>query len=58
MNGGNNFQNFLLNTSTALHETDENWQFCLGDYNRDGYLDLYCINKRNTNSHSTEVHII
>ena len=58
MNGGNNFQNFLLHTSTALHETDENWQFCLGDYNRDGYLDLYCINKRNTNSHSTEVHIL
>ena len=58
MNGENNFQNFLLQTGTALHETDGNWQFCLGDYNRDGHLDLYCINKRNTGSHTTEVHIL
>ena len=58
MNGENNYQNFLLHTGTALHETDGNWQFCLGDYNRDGHLDLYCIAKRNTGSHSTEVHIL
>ena len=58
MNGENNYQNFLLQTGTALHETNENWQFCLGDYNRDGHLDLYCIAKRNTGSHSTEVHIL
>lgn len=58
MNGGNNYQNYLLQTGTALHETDGNWQFCLGDYNKDGHLDLYCIGKRNTGSHSTEVHIL
>ena len=58
LNQGNNFQNFLLQTRTALHETDKNWQFCLGDYNGDGHLDLYCICKRNTGTHSTEVHIL
>ena len=58
LNGENNYQNFLLQTPTALHETDGNWQFCLGDYNHDRCLDLYCIAKRNTGSHSTEVHIL
>ena len=58
LDGANNYKNYLLQTETALHETDGNWQFCLGDYNGDGYLDLYCICKRNTGSNSTEVHIL
>ena len=58
LNGSNNYQNFIFQRGTCLHETDDNWQFCLGDYNGDGYLDLYCIAKRNTGSHSTEVHIL
>ena len=47
-----------MQTPTALHETDGIWQFCLGDYNKDGCLDLYCICKRTTGSHTTEVHIL
>ena len=58
LNGSNNYQNFIFQRGTCLHETDDNWQFCLGDYNGDGYLDLYCIAKRNTGSHSTEIHIL
>ena len=58
LNGANNYKNYLLQTGTALHETDGNWQFCLGDYNNDGCLDLYCIAKKHTGSHSTEVHIL
>ena len=58
LNGANNYQNYLLQTPTALHETDSIWQFCLGDYNKDGCLDLYCICKRTTGSHTTEVHIL
>ena len=58
LDGANNYKNYLLQAETALHETDGNWQFCLGDYNGDGYLDLYCICKRNTGSNSTEVHIL
>ena len=58
LSGKNNFQSFLLHTGTILHETDENWDFCLGDYNNDGSLDLYAIGKKNTGSRSTEVHIL
>ena len=32
--------------------------FCLGDYNNDGKLDLYTIKKNHTGSKSTEVHIL
>ena len=58
LNGANNFQNFILQTKTALHETDGNWQFLLGDYNHDGILDLYCIAKQYTGTHKTEVHVL
>ncbi len=58
LNGNDNFQSYLLQTGTALHETGNNWEFLLGDYNQNGKLDLYCINKSNTGSNSTEVHIL
>ena len=58
LSGKNNFQSWLLQTGTILHETDDNFDFCLGDYNNDGNLDLYAIAKRNTGSKSTEVHIL
>jgi len=41
-----------------LHETDDNWKFCLGDFNGDGNLDLFCIAKNCTGSKKTEVHIL
>ncbi len=58
LDGSTNFTKFLLKTGTALHETEENWKFLLGDYNKNGTLDLYCIKKCNTGSNSTEVHIL
>ncbi len=58
LNGNDNFQSFLLNTGTSFHETGDNWEFLLGDYNNNGTLDLYCIKKSNTGSNSTEVHIL
>ena len=58
LNGNDNFQSFLLNTGTSFHETGDNWQFLLGDYNNNGTLDLYCIKKSNTGTNSTEVHIL
>ena len=48
----------IFRSNTGLHETDKNWEFLLGDYNNNGILDLYCINKKNTGSNSTEVHIL
>ena len=46
---GDNYQSFSSNIITSLHETDNNWEFLLRDYNNDGKLDLYCINKNSEN---------
>jgi len=58
LSGANHFQTFLLQTGTILHETNGTFSFCLGDYNRNGVLDLYAIKKLYTGTHRTEVHIL
>ena len=58
LSGKSNFQSFLLQTGTALHENGDNCQFCVGDYNGDGKPDLFCIIKNNTGSKTTEVHVL
>lgn len=58
LSGASNYMNYLLQVRTPLHETDENWEFALGDYNGNGKLDLFCIAKNGTGSHKTEVHIL
>ena len=58
LDGNNNYQSFLLQTGTCLHETGNNCSFLLGDYNKNGILDLYCIKKNKTGTNSTEVHIL
>lgn len=56
---GTNFKSYLLQTGTALGTTgsDLGWKFEVGDYNRDGKLDLYGI-KRNGGGGRTEVHVL
>ena len=49
---------WVLQTGTKLEEAGENFEFCLGDYNGDGVLDLYAIKKRATGSKTTEVHTL
>lgn len=60
LNGATNYSNFLAHIATALHSTGSSgaWSFGLGDYNRDGRLDLYAIAKQNTGSGRTEVHVL
>ena len=58
LNGGDNFQSYLLQTGTALHETDNTFCFLVGDYTLDGKPDVYAIKKSRTGSNSTEVHIL
>ena len=58
LSGASNFQEFILQTGTALHETDQTFDFAVGDWDRDGRPDLIAIKKSNTGSHSTEVHIL
>lgn len=51
-----NGMDWTLHSTTALSKTDSNFTFDVGDYNHDGYLDLYCVKKQGTTS--TEVHIL
>jgi tRNA A37 threonylcarbamoyladenosine synthetase subunit TsaC/SUA5/YrdC len=56
LDGKNNYQSFDLQIGAALGITDSSWEFRVGDYNHDGTLDLYCINKQGASA--TEVHIL
>jgi hypothetical protein len=43
LSGASNFQQFLVQTGTALPETDANSEFTFGDWDFDGRLDLFAI---------------
>jgi hypothetical protein len=60
LNGNGIFQSWLLQTPTALGNTGSNarWMFALGDFNRDGKLDLYCVDKSNPDFTNTRVRIL
>lgn len=55
---GSNFQNFILHTGTALHNTDESFAFAMIDWNGDGRPDLAAIENSNNGTNSTEVHVL
>jgi peptidyl-Asp metalloendopeptidase len=59
LSGAAGMKSVLFETQTALHSTgtDNSWDFKLGDYNRDGILDLYAL-KKNGASGTTEVHVL
>ena len=58
LSGASNFQRFILQTGTALHETYDNFDFAVSDWNWDGRPDLFAIKKHYTGTSSTEVHIL
>ncbi|EDX83504.1 FG-GAP repeat domain protein [Synechococcus sp. PCC 7335] len=58
LSGASNFQQFILQTGTALHETADDFDFGMADWDRDGQLDLVAIKKSGTGSGTTEVHIL
>ncbi len=58
LNGANNYKSYLLKTSTIQPKTDDNYEFQLGDYNRDGKPDLYAIKKQNRVNNFTEIFVI
>ncbi len=58
LNGANAYQSFSLQTGTGLHETGDNFEFCVADYNKDNIPDLYAIKKSGTGSKKTEIHIL
>jgi hypothetical protein len=42
---GSNWGQYLLNTGTALVQTDQTWDFAVADYNADGRPDLWAFNR-------------
>ena len=58
LNGNNNFQSFLFQSRTVLHETNNNWNFKIGYYNRNRRPNIYCIYKKNTYSKYTKIYIL
>ena len=58
LSGASKFQDVLLHTGSALHNTDDTFKFAMTDWNGDGRPDLIAIKKSNTVTNSTEVHIL
>lgn len=58
LSGAREFQTTLLQTDTALHNTDGTFDFALADWDRTGRPDLVAIKKKNTGTQSTEIHIL
>ncbi|KAF5245974.1 hypothetical protein FANTH_7064 [Fusarium anthophilum] len=58
LSGASNFQDVILETGTALFETDETWAFTMGRWNAGRKPDLFAIRKSNTGTNTTEVHVI
>jgi len=60
LDGDSEYQKWVLETGTILHETgsDNSWNFAVVDYWGNGKSDICCIKKTKTGSGSTEVHIL
>ncbi len=59
LNAVGGFKNYLLSRATILGQTgsDNAWDFKVGDYDRDGFIDVYGI-KKNGASGKTEVFVL
>ena len=58
LSGASGFTQYSLHTRTALSLTNANHAFAMADWDRDGHLDLFMIQKAGTGSGTTEVHIL
>ena len=56
LDGAADYRRWMLHTATPLHTTGDNWRFEVADFNGDGYLDVYAINRLGASG--TEVHIL
>jgi hypothetical protein len=60
LSGADGYHTWLAHYASALGPsgTGGEWKFLVGDYNHDGFLDVYAIQKAGTGSGSTEVHVL
>jgi hypothetical protein len=55
LSGASNFQDFILQTGTALHETDGTFAFAMGKWDARSKPDLFAMKKTRT---GTQVHVL
>ncbi|KAJ8118429.1 hypothetical protein OPT61_g573 [Boeremia exigua] len=58
LRGDDDFKTFVLQTGTALPETDSKFDFVVTDWNGDGRPDLVAVKKSRTSGKCTEVHVL
>ncbi len=61
LSAASKYQSFLIQTGTPISEQDAAAHFtgyALGDYNADGYQDLFCLKARETGTGKLEVHVL
>lgn len=58
LTGAKNFQEFLLQTGTALGKTDRHFDLEVADWDQDGWTDIVAVAKASTGTGSTEVHVL
>lgn len=58
LNGNNQYHEFLLQANTKLWKTNHHWDFEVADYDGDGKIDLFGINRQKFSTHTTEVRIL
>lgn len=58
LSGDDSFQSYILQTGTALHETDDEFDFVVTDWNGHGRPDLAMIKKSKTSGKCTELHVL
>ena len=45
LKGDDDYKSFVLHSTTALHETDDNWTYDVGEYNNNGKFNIYVFIK-------------
>ncbi|KAF1993611.1 HET-domain-containing protein [Amniculicola lignicola CBS 123094] len=58
LSGASNYQDFILQTNTALHETDESFDFAMGRRDATSKPDLFAIKRSKTSTKTTEVIVL
>lgn len=58
LSGADKFQKFILQVATDLALSGNDYDYGVGDYDRDNILDLYAIKRKNAASGTTEVHVL
>jgi hypothetical protein len=58
LSGRSSYKDFIYQVGIRLDPKEDNWSFKIADWNEDGQLDLIGIKKNNTDTGTTEFHVM